>query len=103
MRPLLLLATLLHPWLAFGQGVQRSAAPAISGWCRCSIYKSLSSASYQPQVFVPQASSGEVRAWTAAGTETVYIFGGQLTATTSVQYYTPTITGPVSRKVYRLP
>lgn len=84
-------------------GVTTAVSNAGGGWCRCSIYKNLSSSTYSPRVYVPQTSAGEVPTWLAAGTETIYVWGPQLTASTNALVYIPTITGAVSRKVYRLP
>lgn len=88
----------------FQQGGVTTAVRDIGGgWCRFSISKSLASSTYYPRVFLPAGSGNETTGWVAAGTETIYLSGAQLTASAVPLVYIPTSTGSVAQRVYHLP
>ena len=68
-----------------------------NGWYRCTIgFVSTTSLSVEVAL-VASASAVRRESWTAAGTETIFIWGAQLEQRSAVTAYTPTTTAPITR------
>jgi hypothetical protein len=70
-----------------------------NGWFRCSVVLSSSGFTNVVIALADSDSMGRLVDWTAAGTETVYLWGAQLEQRSSVTSYTPTTTQPITNYI----
>jgi len=83
-----------------GATATASIVDAGGGWYRCIISTSSATASTLVQVaMITSATAVRLESWTAAGTETVFLWGAQLEQRSAVTAYTPTTTQPITNYV----
>jgi len=78
-----------------GGVVSTEITNAGNGWYRCVMIFDNTNASSVNFALANSASMGRLADWTAAGTETVYLWGAQLEQRSAVSSYTPTTTQPI--------
>jgi hypothetical protein len=82
-----------------GTNQTASIVDAGNGWYRCVLYTSSTTATNFYVTFVDSGSSARQQSWTAAGTETVYLWGAQLEQRSAVTAYTATTTQPITNYI----
>ena len=79
-----------------GGAVTSSITSVGDGWYRCSILITVDGTTRRPCfALVPSSSATRRESWTAAGTETVYLWGAQLELGSSLGVYTQTVASTV--------
>lgn len=69
-----------------------------NGWFRCSITATITAGAASPAIFLVTSDNAvSAESWTAAGTETVFLWGCQLEQRSAVTSYQPTTTQPITR------
>ena len=76
-----------------GAGATASISPAGNGWYRCSIVFTPGAASASRITIVSSGTAAYNESWTAAGTETIFIWGAQLEAGSTATDYTRNVGG----------
>lgn len=80
-----------------GSVISSSIESIGGGWHRCVVVFTNVNATSLNLVLVSSDSALRLESWTAAGTETVFLWGAQLEQRSSVTAYTPTTDQPITR------
>jgi hypothetical protein len=83
----------------FGSGTTATIVNVGNGWYRCLLVSTLTAASGFQIGIVTSTSAARAETWTAAGTETVLLWGAQAENRLFVTAYTPTTTQPITNYV----
>jgi hypothetical protein len=73
-----------------------------NGWYRCVVYTASTTATNFYLTVVSASTAARQESWTAAGTETVFLWGAQLEQRSAVTAYTPTTTQPITNYIPQL-
>jgi hypothetical protein len=82
-----------------GSNQTASIVDAGNGWYRCILYTASTTATNYYLTFVDSSTSARQQDWTAAGTETVYLWGAQLEQRSAPTAYTATTTQPITNYI----
>ena len=83
----------------FGAGTTASIVAAGNGWYRCQLVTTTTATNSFQIGIVTNISAARAESWTAAGTETVLIWGAQAENRQAVTAYTPTTTQPITNYI----
>jgi hypothetical protein len=86
----------------FGAGTTASIVDAGGGWYRCQLVTTTTAANSFQIGIITNISAARAESWTAAGTETVLIWGAQAENRQVVTAYTPTTTQPITNYIPQL-
>lgn len=83
-----------------GAAATASIVSVGSGWYRCIVTTTSGTADTGVNlILISSATAARAESWTTAGTEAVFLWGGQLEQRSSVTAYTPTTTAPITNYI----